>query len=222
MQYLETMKAILPLVLLFLSTTLLAQNIPSIEQVEAELVELKKKDDLRTYALNVIKHYQVLLQLMQENIDNSQEDITELNHELRRAHAKFTSSLDSATWVNSQLNSELQDLNDSIRHLQQWITSLEENHANEMKENGQVRIQIEGGGKNKVYYLLKGYMEEPECIGNVNDIIFCVLIVAAKIFPMCNLSCCHQNCLGIAVSGNFHFFSFQLCFDHCPRKRHRS
>ena len=124
MQYLETMKAILPLVLIFLSTTMLAQNIPSIEQVEAELEELKKKDDLRTYALNVIKHYRVLLQLMQENIDNSQEDITELNYELRRARAKFTSSLDSATWVNSQLNSELQDLNDSLQHLEHTIDSL--------------------------------------------------------------------------------------------------
>ena len=124
MQYLETMKAILPLVLIFLSTTMLAQNIPSIEQVEAELEELKKKDDLRTYALNVIKHYRVLLQLMQENIDNSQEDITELNYELRRARAKFTSSLDSATWVNSQLNSELQDLNDSLQHLEHTIYSL--------------------------------------------------------------------------------------------------
>ena len=69
------MKAILPIFLVFLSTTLFAQNIPSIEQVEAELEELKKKDDLRTYALNVIKTYEDLLQAMQENIDNSQDDI---------------------------------------------------------------------------------------------------------------------------------------------------
>ena len=124
MQYLETMKEILPLVLLFLSTTMLTQNIPSIEQVEGELEELKKKDDLRTYALNVIKTYEDLLQAMQENIDNSQEDITELNNELRRAHAKFTSSLDSATWVNSQLSSELQELSDSLQHLEHTIDSL--------------------------------------------------------------------------------------------------
>ena len=169
------MKAILPIFLVFLNVTLLAQNIPSIEQVEGELEELKKKDDLRTYALNVIKTYEDLLQAMQENIDNSQEDITELNNELRRAHAKFTSSLDSATWVNSQLNSELQDLSDSLEHLQQWITSLEEFHANEIKEKSHVRIETDGGGKSKVYYLLKGYTSPEELEYNRASIIFCIL-----------------------------------------------
>ena len=42
------MKKLFVLTLFFLNITLLAQNIPSLE-VEAELEEFKKKDDLRAY-----------------------------------------------------------------------------------------------------------------------------------------------------------------------------
>ena len=105
MQYLETMKAILPLVLLFLSTTMLAQNIPSIEQVEAELEEIKKKDDLRAYTLELARQRDSLIQTLNGNVTSLENNLTNTLTTLNYFQAEILRATDTISELKKSINS---------------------------------------------------------------------------------------------------------------------
>ena len=114
MQYLEAMKAILPLVLLFLSTTLLAQNIPSIEQVEAELEELKKKDDLRAYTLEFARQRDSLIEVFDRQVLNLEQELSSTAFSLHKLEFDFDNAMTSIEALNQ--NKEM--LENKINYLQ--------------------------------------------------------------------------------------------------------
>ena len=87
------MKAILPLVLLFLNTTLLAQNIPSIEQVEAELEELKKKDDLRAYTLELARQRDSLIEVFDRQFFNLEQELSSTEASLSQLEFDFDNAM---------------------------------------------------------------------------------------------------------------------------------
>ena len=113
MQYLEAMKAILPLVLLFLSTTLLAQNIPSIEQVEAELEELKKKDDLRAYTLEIARQRDSLIEVFDKQFFNLEQELSSTETFLSQLEFDFDNAMTSIEALN-QNKEMLENKNDKL------------------------------------------------------------------------------------------------------------
>ena len=139
MQYLEEMKAILPLVLLFLSTTMLAQNIPSIEQVEAELEELKKKDDLRAYTLELARQRDSLIEVFDRQVLNLEQELSSTEASLSQIEFDFDNAMTSIEALNqnktmlenknSQQAIEISELHAQIIELQTTISSLESNLA---------------------------------------------------------------------------------------------
>ena len=127
MQYLETMKAIPPLVLLFLSTTLLAQNIPSIEQVEAELEELKKKDDLRAFTLELARQRDSLIEVfdkqffnLEQELSSTEASLSQLEFDLLQATNTITEFEDSITTLGQgfqQFKEQISTLEDSLQNI---------------------------------------------------------------------------------------------------------
>ena len=113
MQYLETMKAILPLVLLFLGTTILAQNIPSIEQVEAELEELKKKDDLRAYTLELARQRDSLIEVFDRQFFNLEQELSSTEASLSQLEFDFDNAMTSIEALN-QNKEMLENKNESL------------------------------------------------------------------------------------------------------------
>ena len=126
MQYLETMKAILPLVLLFLSTTLLAQNIPSIEQVEAELEELKKKDDLRAYTLELARQRDSLIEVFDRQVFNLEQELTSTEASL----SQLEFDLLQATNFISEFEDSLTTLGQEFQQFTEQISTLEDSLQN--------------------------------------------------------------------------------------------
>jgi len=134
MQYLETMKAILPIFLVFLSTTLLAQNIPSIEQVEAELEELKKKDDLRAYTLELARQRDSLIEVFDRQFFNLEQELSSTEASLSQLEFDFDNAMTSIEALNqnkemlenknSQQAIEISDLHAQIIELNTTISDL--------------------------------------------------------------------------------------------------
>ena len=114
------MKAILPLVLLFLSTTLFAQNIPSIEQVEAELVELKKKDDLRAYTLKLARQRDSLIETLEQELSSTEASLSQLEFDLLQATnfiSEFEDSLTTLGQEFQQFTEQISTLEDSLQNI---------------------------------------------------------------------------------------------------------
>ena len=134
MQYLETMKAILPIFLVFLSTTLLAQNIPSIEQVEAELEELKKKDDLRAYTLELARQRDSLIEVFDRQVLNLEQELSSTEASLSQIEFDFDNAMTSIEALNqnkemlenknSQQAIEISELHAQIIELHTTISDL--------------------------------------------------------------------------------------------------
>ncbi len=134
MQYLETMKAILPIFLVFLSTTLLAQNIPSIEQVEAELEELKKKDDLRAYTLELARQRDSLIEVFDRQVLNLEQELSSTEASLSQIEFDFDNAMTSIEALNqnkemlenknSQQATEISELHAQIIELNTTISDL--------------------------------------------------------------------------------------------------
>ena len=131
------MKAILPLVLLFLSTTLLAQNIPSIEQVEAELEELKKKDDLRAYTLELARQRDSLIEVFDRQVFTLEQELSSTAFSLYKLEFDFDNAMTSIEALNqnktmlenknSQQAIEISELHAQIIELNMTINGLESN-----------------------------------------------------------------------------------------------
>lgn len=94
------MKKLFVLTLFFLSTTLLAQNIPSIEQVEAELEEFKKKDDLRAYSLKLIRQRDSLIEVFDRQISTLEQELSSTEASLSEVELDFDNAMTSIEALN--------------------------------------------------------------------------------------------------------------------------
>ena len=129
------MKKLFVLTLFFLSTTLLAQNIPSIEQVEAELEEIKKKDDLRAYTLELARQSHTLIGVLERNIATLEQELYHTEASLSQIEFDFDNAMTSIEALNqnkamlenkiAQQEAELNDLYAQVTALNTTIVELE-------------------------------------------------------------------------------------------------
>ena len=129
------MKKLFVLTLFFLSTTLLAQNIPSIEQVEAELEEIKKKDDLRTFAIYLINQRDSLIEVFNRQISTLEQELSSTEASLSEVEFDFDNAMTSIEALNqnktmlenkiAQQEAELNDLYAQVTALNTTIVELE-------------------------------------------------------------------------------------------------
>ena len=102
---LKAMKAILPIFLVFLNVTLLAQNIPSIQEVELEIEELKKKDDLRAYILELVRQRDSLIQTLNGNVTSLENNLTNTLTTLNYFQAEILRATDTISELKKSINS---------------------------------------------------------------------------------------------------------------------
>ena len=82
-----------------------AQNIPSIEQVEAELEELKKKDDLRAYTLELARQRDSLIQTLNGNVTSLENNLTNTLTTLNYFQAEILKDTDTISELKKSINS---------------------------------------------------------------------------------------------------------------------
>ena len=199
MQYLEAMKAILPLVLLFLSTTLFAQNIPSIEQVEAELVELKKKDDLRAYTLKLARQRDSLIEVFDRQFFNLEQELSSTEVSLSQLEFDFDNAMTSIEALNqnkemlenknSQQAIEISELHAKIIELQTTISYLESNPCFSQRdtllpiyqhEDAQQILSVFGDKKFLTEYYPEFLGGEPQKGREHNEPLFLTFLIEKK------------------------------------------
>ncbi|MGB1051346.1 MAG: hypothetical protein ACPGYF_05230 [Chitinophagales bacterium] len=139
------MKKLFVLTLFFLSTTLLAQNIPSIEQVEAELEEIKKKDDLRTFAIYLIKQRDSLIEVFNRQISTLEQELSSTEASLSEVEFDFDNAMTSIEALNqnkTMLENNITQLLANIESLKQNKLILEDNNSQQEAELTNLYAQI--------------------------------------------------------------------------------
>lgn len=122
------MKAPFTLACLFSSILLFAQSPPSPEDVEVKLEEIKKKEELKSLALNLAKEYAIHFSLLTNSVVKAQEEASYWKDVAENTHAFYAEYIDSIEESNAQLNAEITSL---TRQVDQVRDSME-NQQNEI------------------------------------------------------------------------------------------
>ncbi|MGB1051349.1 MAG: hypothetical protein ACPGYF_05245 [Chitinophagales bacterium] len=116
------MKAPFTLALLFSSILLFAQSPSSPEDVEVKLEEIKKKEELKSLALNLAKEYAIHFSLLTNSVVKAQEEASYWKDVAENTHAFYAEYIDSIEESNAQLNAGITAL---ARHVDQVRDSME-------------------------------------------------------------------------------------------------